>query len=68
MKLAEIKTAAQQLSDKELQKLTDFLNCLAVTRDPEWQRAMQYVAERREFSARARKAVSRRGKTRRTVA
>ena len=46
MTIEEIKAEAAKLSDAEQEHLVEYLNCLAVTRDPEWQAAIRDSTER----------------------
>ena len=41
MTLDEIKTEVAKLSADDLEALTGYVHCLAVTRDPKWQRAVE---------------------------
>lgn len=46
MTIEEIKAEVAKLTDAEQEQLVGYLNCLAVTRDPEWQAAIHESTER----------------------
>ena len=58
MTLEEIKAEAARLTGAEQEKLLGYLQCMAVTRDPEWQAAIRESTERHAHRAGERPATS----------